>query len=92
MMPHMRSTVRIDDDLLLELKEQAHKEKVSLTRILNRALRAGLQTSRSRAPRKPRYQEETYAMGAPRVDLRKALALAAGLEDEEIVRKTMLRK
>lgn len=31
-------------------------------------------------------------MGAPRVDLDKALAVAAALEDEEIVRKLAQRK
>ena len=31
-------------------------------------------------------------MGPPRVDLDKALALAAGLEDEEVARKLSLRK
>jgi hypothetical protein len=31
-------------------------------------------------------------MGVPRVDLDKALALAAELEDEEILRKMALRK
>ncbi len=88
----MRSTFRIDDDLLEELREQAHREKVSLTRLLNRVVRSGLQTKQGRAPRRLRHREETHAMGAPRADLRKALALAAALEDDEIVRKMTLRK
>ena len=41
-MSTMRSTVRIDDDLMIELEARAHAESVSLTRILNRTLRAGL--------------------------------------------------
>jgi hypothetical protein len=88
----MRSTFRIDDDLLEELREQAHRERVSLTLLLNRVLRSGLQTKQGRAPRRLRYREDTHAMGAPRADLRKALALAAAIEDEEIVRKMTLRK
>jgi len=92
MMPSMRSTFRIDDDLLEELREQAHREKVPLTRLLNRVLRSGIQAKQGRAPRRLRHREETHAMGAPRADLRKALALAAALEDEEIVRKMTLRK
>jgi hypothetical protein len=88
----MRSTFRIDDDLLEELREQAHREKVSLTRLLNRVLRSGMEAKRDRAPRRPRHREQTYAMGEPRTDLRKALALAAALEDDEIVRKMTLRK
>jgi len=88
----MRSTVRIDDDLLIELKDRARRENVSLTRMLNRLLREGIQASRGRRPQKARYREQTATMGAPRVDLDKALALAAGFEDEEILRKMALRK
>jgi hypothetical protein len=51
-----------------------------------------MEAKRDRAPRRPRHREQTYAMGEPRTDLRKALALAAALEDDEIVRKTTLRK
>ena len=88
----MRSTFRIDDDLLEELREQAHRERVSLTGLLNRVLRSGMEAKRGRAPRHARYREETYAMGEPRTELRKALALAAALEDDETIRKTTLRK
>jgi hypothetical protein len=88
----MRSTFRIDDDLMEELREQAVREKVSMTRLLNRVLRAGMQAPRSRGPQRHRYREQTHAMGTPRADLRKALALAAALEDEEIARKLNLRK
>ena len=34
----------------------------------------------------------TFAMGAPRIRLEKALALAAEIEDEESVRELVLRK
>lgn len=88
----MRSTVRIDDDLLTELKERARRENVSLTRMLNRMLREGMRAARGRRPQKSQYREQTVLMGTPRVDLDKALALAAGFEDEEILRKTVLRK
>jgi hypothetical protein len=92
MMPFMRTTVRIDDELLLKLKAQAAREHISLTRLLNRTLRTGLQASRKPGPPKRPYHEKTFAMGAPLVGLDKALALASSLEDEEIVRKMMLRK
>jgi hypothetical protein len=88
----MRTTFRIDDDLLQELKERARKEKLSLTRLVNRVLRTGIRDDRRGAPRRTRYRESTQAMGVPRVDLRKALAVAAALEDEEILRKMTLRK
>jgi hypothetical protein len=92
MMPFMRTTVRVDDELLERLKAQARKENVSLTRLLNRTLKAGLQAGGARPRKQPIYGERTYSMGAPRVALDKALALAATLEDEEIVRELALRK
>jgi len=92
MMPSMRTTIRIDDELLQKLKEQARRENTSLTRLLDRTLRAGMQTSRKPGRPRQRHREQTHAMGAPRIKLDKALALAAALEDEEIARKMMLRK
>ena len=88
----MRTTVRLDDALLERLKAQARAEKVSLTRMLNRALKAGLDAGGARKrPRRP-YRERVHAMGAPRVALDKALAMAAALEDEEVVRELATRK
>lgn len=88
----MRSTVRIDDDLLTELKDIARKEDISLTRALNRALRSGLRAPRRQTTRKPRYAEQTRSMGEAAVDLRKALAAASAIESEEVMRKLQLRK
>ena len=88
----MRTTIRVDDELLDQLKAQARKERVSLTRLLNRALKVGLQAGGARRRAQPAYRERVHAMGVPRLTLDKALALAATLEDEEIVRELMLRK
>jgi hypothetical protein len=88
----VRTTVRLDDELLEQLKAQARKEKVSLTRMVNRALRAGLQAGGARRPSRAAYRERTHAMGVPRLALDKALTLASALEDEEIVRELMSRK
>jgi hypothetical protein len=87
----MRTTVRIDDDLMTELKQRALREKVSLTRLVNRTLRLGLEPSRAAGPRR-RFQQRVFSMGKPAVDLTKALAIAAALEDEEVLRKLSLRK
>jgi hypothetical protein len=92
MMLFMRSTVRIDDDLLTELKERARRENLSLTQMLNRTLRAGLRSSRRGSRGKQRFKQRTFSMGVPRIDLSKALAFAAELEDEETLRELMLRK
>ncbi len=91
MLLFMRTTIRIDDELLEQLKEQAHRENISLTRLVNRTLRAGMQRSPS-SGRRPRYREKTCSMGVPRFDLDKALNLAAEFEDEEVLRKLALRK
>lgn len=91
MMLSMRTTVRIDDELLERLKAQASRESVSLTRLLNRTLRAGMQAAPKRA-RRTRYREQPVSMGAPRIGLDKALALAGSLEDAELLRELTLRK
>lgn len=84
----MRTTVRLDDDLLTALKERAQREDASLTKLLNRALREWLHGRRSDVEAKKRaYREKTFNMGKPLVDLTKALALSAALEDEAIIEK-----
>jgi uncharacterized Ntn-hydrolase superfamily protein len=88
----VRTTVRLDDKLLERLKAQARKEKVSLTRLVNRALKAGLQAGGDRRRAQPAYRERVHAMGVPRVALDKALALAVALEDGETIRELTLRK
>lgn len=91
----MRSTVRIDDDLMEALRARSEGEGLSMTRMLNRLLRSGL-AAESTATRRPEFRQATARMGRARVDLDvdldKALSLAAVLEDEEIVRKLSLRK
>jgi hypothetical protein len=87
----MRTTIRIDDELLSQLKEEARKQNLSLTRVLDRTLRAGLHAARSPRRSRRHYRERTYSMGVPTVALDKALALAAALEDREIIRKMTLR-
>ena len=88
----MRTTVRIDDDLLRELKLRAEREEVSLTKLLNRLLRLGVETLRLGETTPKRYREPPIAMGLPKVDLTKALALTGQLEDDETVEKIRRRK
>lgn len=74
------------------LRAQAHEEGLSIARMLNRVLRAGLEAlCRSENPQEI-YRETTFPMGRPRVELDKAPALATALEDEEVLRKMALRK
>ena len=88
----MRSTVRIDDDLMTAIRSQAQGEGLSITRMLNRVVRAGLEALDRNEQQQEIYRQKTFRMGHPRVDLDKALALAAALEDEEVRRKMSLRK
>ena len=53
----MRTTMRIDDDLMSELKERAKRERVSLTRLVNRVLRAGVAASKQAVRSKKPYRE-----------------------------------
>ena len=52
-------------------------------RLLNNAVRAAL-GARARVPL-PRFRQCSFALGRPRVELIKALALAAELDDQRIL-------
>lgn len=78
----MRTTVTLDDDLAKRLKRTAHERGISFKAAINEAVRGGL----NRPPQPKPYRVKARPMGA-KVDLTKALRLAAELEDEEIIRK-----
>lgn len=88
----MRTTLAIADDILRELRDRAHRTGVSLTRVANDTLRAGLDRRADRLRRRRPYREEVADLGEPRVDLDRALTIAARLEDEETLRKVEQRK
>ena len=79
----MRTTVTLDTDVAEELKAIARRRNLPFKQVLNSTVRAGL--AAERAGRKP-FVQKTYAMGA-KVDLTKALQMAADLEDEENIRR-----
>ncbi|NBP88121.1 MAG: hypothetical protein EBU59_06350 [Planctomycetia bacterium] len=88
----MRTTVRIDDSLLADLKRRAHDERCSLTELVNRVLRRGVRALGEEETSSEPYHETTHAMGPPKLSLDKALSLAAALEDEQAVEKLLRRK
>jgi len=88
----MRTTLRVDDDLLRELKERARRERASVTSMVNTVLRLGPRALRSPPPRPRPYREPPCDLGSPHIDLEKALQVAARLEDEETLHKLSLRK
>ena len=88
----MRTTLRIDDHLLAELKRRAREQGLSLTSLVNRVLRRGLEATEAKLGPRRKYREKTVSMGRPALNLDKALAHAVALEDEAVVEKVALRK
>lgn len=90
MMPFMRTTLTLQDDLARKLREKAHREGVSFKEVANNAIREGLsRMDRPKKNKKP-YKCKSYSLGyPPRADLDHALELADGLESEEIARKLL---
>ena len=81
----MRTTVTLDDDIAELLKKRARERDVPFKRVLNEAIRAGLEGG---VPVAKPYRMKPRKLGVrPGVDLTKASQLAAELEDAEIVRK-----
>ena len=83
----MRSEVRIGDELIAELRPRARVEQMSVTRTVNRVIRTGLATSNRPCEEREQDEDVTVRMGLSRVEVDKALALAAALDDAEIFRK-----
>jgi antitoxin component of RelBE/YafQ-DinJ toxin-antitoxin module len=83
-MPFMRTTLRIDDDLFRELKKRASSEGLTLSDLVNLALRQSL--SSEKRPRRV-FRQKTRDLGRPSFDVTKANAVAAELEDQAILRK-----
>ena len=81
----MRTTVTLDEDLAKALKRRARERDVPFKRVLNEAVRAGLEGGSAAA--KP-YRMKPSNLGLrSEFDFTKALGIATELEDAEIVRK-----
>lgn len=77
----MRTTVTLDPDVALLVKEAMRQGGLPFKTVLNDALRRALAPSEAPAP----FVQRTFAMGRPRLDLTKALALAGELEDQHVL-------
>jgi hypothetical protein len=77
----MRTTVTLDADVQALLKKAMRARDASFKQVLNDGLRAGL-SAQAALPRE-RFQQPSFSMGRPMIDLVKATALAAELEDQE---------
>ena len=82
----MRTTVTLDADVEALLRKEVRRGGEPFKRVLNNAIRAGLRAK----PPTGRFEPLTFDMGVPRLDLTKASAIAAELEDEELVRRHRL--
>lgn len=83
----MRTTLTIEDQVLDELKKEAHRLRKPLKTVVNEALRQGLKHLR-KPPSTKRYRSPIFSLGhPPNINLDKALTVASALEDEEIIRK-----
>ena len=87
----MRTTITLDPDVEQLLKNVLRERDVTFKEAVNDALRAGL--SGTTTGKRTRFRQRTFSLGtgqAFRWD--KALDMASAIEDEEIIRKMMLRK
>ncbi len=88
----MRTTLTLDEDLAVALREEVRRSGRPLKRVVNEALRAGL-IARSK-PTARRYRLTPVSLGGvvPGIDMDKALRLAEALEDAAIAHKLEMRK
>jgi hypothetical protein len=89
----VRTTLTLEDSLAEKLKAEATRTGRPFKAVVNETIRIGLATKARGAAAKP-YRARTHDFGEvrPGINLDKALALAAELEDEETVRKLKLGK
>jgi hypothetical protein len=80
----MRTTVTLDPDVESMLRKEMRRRGDPFKQVLNDAVRIGL---RAMKWHDEAFEPVTFEMGQPRVDLTKAAALAAELEDEELLRR-----
>ncbi len=86
----MRTTVTLDPDVQVLLKRAMRQRDKSFKQALNDAVRAGLAGAPAASRGAPSFDFPVFRMGQPLVDLTKATALAAELEDQELAAR-MLR-
>lgn len=80
----MRTTVTLDPDVHRLLQEAQSRGNRPFKQVLNDAVRAGLGRP---AARVPAFKQPVFSLGRAKVDLTKALALAADLEDAHTLDK-----
>lgn len=79
----MRTTVTLDPDVDLLLQRVMRERGGSFKETVNAAIRSGLRSYRVT----PRFRQRTVSLGPSKINLDKALQIAADLEDREIIKK-----
>jgi hypothetical protein len=79
----MRTTVTLDPDTRALVERAMRERGLSFKEAVNEGIRAGFAAGRSG----PRSYTTPRTLGPARVDLTKALRLAAGLEDDALTRR-----
>lgn len=79
----MRTTVTLDPDTEQMVRRRMRERKISFKEALNDAIRSGATSVRAAEP----FRTETAAMGESRVNLDRALQVAADLEDDDLIRR-----
>jgi hypothetical protein len=89
----MRTTLTLDDDVAVTLKERALRARKTFKEVLNQTLRAGLAVGDA-PPRVKRYRVKPASLGGvlPGIDLDKALRLSDAIEDQGLGQKLEMRK
>jgi hypothetical protein len=81
MLSPVRTTVTLDEDTEQIVRARMRSKHVSFKQALNDAIRDGAPAPAGRAP----FVMDPRPLGKPKVDLTKALQLAAELEDEHTI-------
>jgi hypothetical protein len=85
----MRTTLTLDEDVANDIKMLIRERSSGLKETINEVLRRGLRATAAIEA----YESPLFSSGVrPGVDLDKALSIAAGLEDDETVRKFEMGK
>jgi hypothetical protein len=83
----MRTTVTLDPDVERLLRRVVRERGEPFKQVLNAALREGLRRADERTMAAKPFRQRTFAMGVPKIELTKALALADDLGDAALIAK-----
>lgn len=83
MMTRVRTTVTLDPDTAELVRREMRERSVSFKQALNDVIRRGALAGRATEP----FRTPTASLGTSTVNLDRALALAAELEDDELLRQ-----